>query len=261
MSAAIMAGSAPLSAKDLNQFIINGQSLSTGHQSWPVVSTENIPGNYMMGSEIWINAGTGYDHSGDWHINPLIGTMSRAFKEFDNNHRNGGAIAECPLLGAVNHMQLTFLKDKNQDILATSVGVSGAAIEELSKECTQRKNYGHFLESLRHAKEESTLSGYDAISCPAIFWMQGEFNYSVKDNHCGLNAGEDNCTDRKTYKSLLLRLKENMQNDIMTEYGQKEAPVWITYQTGGQICRLSATLYEGRSTLVVRCITSTPIFP
>ena len=140
-----MAGSAPLSAKDLNQFIINGQSLSTGHQSWPVVSTENIPGNYMMGSEIWINAGTGYDHSGDWHINPLIGTMSRAFKEFDNNHRNGGAIAECPLLGAVNHMQLTFLKDKNQDILATSVGVSGAAIEELSKECTQRKNYGHFL--------------------------------------------------------------------------------------------------------------------
>ncbi|MDE7495658.1 MAG: hypothetical protein K2M67_02290 [Muribaculaceae bacterium] len=237
MSAAIMAGSASLSAKDLNQFIINGQSLSTGHQSWPVVSTENIPGNYMMGSEIWINAGTGYDHSGDWHINPLIGTMSRAFKEFDNNHRNGGAIAECPLLGAVNHMQLTFLKDKNQDILATSVGVSGAAIEELSKECTQRKNYGHFLESLRHAKEESILSGYDAISCPAIFWMQGEFNYSVKDNHCGLNAGEDNCTDRKTYKSLLLRLKENMQNDIMTEYGQKEAPVWITYQTGGQYVR------------------------
>lgn len=236
---AMLALPSALTAKDIKQFIINGQSLSTGHQSWPVVSTQNIPGNFMMGGEIWINAGVGYNHGYDgnnsWAINPLVGTMSHAFKEFDNNSRNGGAIAECPLLGAVNHMQLTFMK--GQDLLATSVGVSGAAVEELSKECTQRNNYKHFSESLTHAVEESKKAGYDAISCPAIFWMQGEFNYDVKNGHCGLNAGEDNCTDTRTYKALMLKLKENMQQDIMAAYGQEKAPIWITYQTGGQYVR------------------------
>ena len=239
LAGAVLAMPATGTAKDIQQFIINGQSLSTGHQSWPVVSTENVPGNYMMGGEIWINAGTGYNHGYDgnhsWAINPLVGTMSHAFKEFDNNSRNGGAIAECPLLGAVNHMQLTFLK--GQDILATSVGVSGAAVEELSKECTQRNNYKHFMESLTHAVDETKIAGYDAITCPAIFWMQGEFNYDVKNGHCGLNAGEDNCTDRKTYKALMLKLKDNMQQDIMTSYGQTKAPVWITYQVGAQYVR------------------------
>ena len=246
VGAALLAGSWSLSAKELQQFIINGQSLSTGHQSWPVVSVENVPGNYMIGNEIWINAGVGYDHNyngkGDWVIRPLVGTMSGAFSEHDNNSRNGGAVAECPLLGAVNHMQLTFLTGKNQDILATSVGVSGAAVEELSKECTQRNYYGHFLESVKQAAQASRTAGYDAITCPAIFWMQGEFNYSVKDNHAGLNAGEDNCTDKKTYKALMIKLKENMQQDIMANYGQAKAPVWITYQTGGQYVRDRLTI-------------------
>ncbi len=239
LAGAVLSVPSVSSAKDIQQFIINGQSLSTGHQSWPVVSTENVPGNYMMGAEIWINGGTGYSHGYDgnhsWAINPLVGTMSHAFKEFDNNSRNGGAIAECPLLGAVNHMQLSFLK--GQDILATSVGVSGAAVEELSKECTQRDNYRHFRESLSHAVEEAGKAGYDAITCPAVFWMQGEFNYDVKNGHCGLNAGEDNCTDKKTYKALMLKLKENMQQDIKAAYGQEQAPVWITYQVGAQYVR------------------------
>ena len=50
-------------AKDIQHFIINGQSLSTGHQSYPVLSTENIPGNYMVGGEVWTNAGLNYHHN------------------------------------------------------------------------------------------------------------------------------------------------------------------------------------------------------
>lgn len=85
--------------------------------------------------------------------------------------------------------------------------------------------------------EEAGKAGYDAITCPAVFWMQGEFNYDVKNGHCGLNAGEDNCTDKKTYKALMLKLKENMQQDIKAAYGQEQAPVWITYQVGAQYVR------------------------
>ena len=37
--------------------IMNGQSLSTGHQSYPVLSTENVEGNYMIGNQVWIIPG------------------------------------------------------------------------------------------------------------------------------------------------------------------------------------------------------------
>ncbi|MCI6619340.1 MAG: hypothetical protein MSD82_10855 [Prevotella sp.] len=37
--------------------IIFGQSLSTGQQSWPPLTTENISGNYMIGNQVWINRG------------------------------------------------------------------------------------------------------------------------------------------------------------------------------------------------------------
>jgi sucrose-6-phosphate hydrolase SacC (GH32 family) len=43
-------------ATDLQHFIMYGQSLSTGHEAYPV-SISTIPGNYMIGEQIWINYG------------------------------------------------------------------------------------------------------------------------------------------------------------------------------------------------------------
>ena len=115
------------------QFIMNGQSLSTGHQSYPVISTEHFKGNYMLGNQVWIN----YGNTGELKFEPLVGTVSEAFaheKHFKS--RRAGTIAECPLLGAVNHLRLK--QPKMPRILATSVGVSGASVEELSKESETR---------------------------------------------------------------------------------------------------------------------------
>ena len=233
-------------AKDIQHFIINGQSLSTGHQSYPVLSTENIPGNYMVGGEVWTNAGLNYHHNywsgASWDLNPLIGTVSYACQGDQTKTRNAGCLAECPVVGAVNHMQLGWLN--GQDLIASSVGASGATIEELSKECTlnQRKNnYGSFEELIANTPAAIKAKGFDNVVCPAIFWMQGEFNYDIKidatTGACGLHPGENNCTDRKTYKQLLVTLKNNMQNDIKAAYGQTSTPVFITYQTGAQYVR------------------------
>ena len=43
--------------KIYQHFIIYGQSLSTGHQSYPALTTEPLSGNYMIGDQIWINQG------------------------------------------------------------------------------------------------------------------------------------------------------------------------------------------------------------
>ena len=52
--------------------IMNGQSLSTGHQSYPVLSTENVEGNYMIGNQIWINYGNARRST----FKPLVGNIA-----------------------------------------------------------------------------------------------------------------------------------------------------------------------------------------
>lgn len=66
--------------------------------------------------------------------------------------------------------------------------------------------------------------------------MQGEFNYDPNPEK-GLRANVPNTTDKQEYKRLLIQLKDNMQNDILKQYGQQEKPVFITYQTGAQYMR------------------------
>lgn len=200
-------------------FIMNGQSLSTGHQSYPVISTKNLKGNYMLGNQVWINYGNMLEE----RFEPLVGNISVAFRnEKFFKSRSAGTIAECPLLGAVNHIRL---KHPRMDkILATSVGVSGASVEELSKESETRTYYNDFRTSLELASNVAgSMNG--KMYCPVIFWMQGEFNYDPNPEK-GLRANVPNTTDKQEYKRLLIQLKDNMQNDILKQYGQQEKPVF-----------------------------------
>jgi hypothetical protein len=211
-------------------FIMNGQSLSTGHQSYPVISTEHFKGNYMLGNQVWIN----YGNTGELKFEPLVGTVSEAFaheKHFKS--RRAGTIAECPLLGAVNHLRLK--QPKMPRILATSVGVSGASVEELSKESETRTAYKEFVTSLQSVARIAAQTDAKII-CPAIFWMQGEFNYDPNPEK-GLRANVPNTTEKREYKKLLVNIKNNMQKDIQRQYGQTDKPVFITYQTGAQYMR------------------------
>jgi len=204
-------------------FIIYGQSLSTGHQSYPVISTENIPGNYMIGDQIWIN----YKNTNFSTFNPLIGTISNTFKTQSNHMtRAAGTVAECPLFGTVNHLQL---KQPGQIILASSCGTGGMSIEQLSKESQTTVLYSDFTKAITSAASIVKAAG-NSISCPAIFWMQGEWNYV--GNGTGLTTGSLPTPDKNAYKSLMLTLKNNMQTDVQTTYSQTDKPLFFCYQTG-----------------------------
>ncbi|MDP4238850.1 MAG: hypothetical protein Q8904_05190 [Bacteroidota bacterium] len=212
-------------AETYKHFIMYGQSLSTGHQSWPVISTENIVGNYMLGDQIWVN----YGNSNLTLFNPLIGTISNAFKNSsDIMNRSAGTIAECPLLGAVNHIQM---KQPGEKILATSAGTSGMSIEQLSKESQTQTLYKDYLNALKYSAAIARTTN-SSISCPAVFWMQGEWNYQGYGE--GLTAGSKPTADKSAYKALLLTLKNNMQADAQNKYGQEQKPLFITYECGAQ---------------------------
>ncbi|MGQ8336206.1 hypothetical protein ACUNWD_06610 [Sunxiuqinia sp. A32] len=211
--------------KKYTHLIMYGQSLSVGHQAYPVISIENIAGNYMIGNQIWIN----YDNDKSPVFNPLKGTIAVAFQKQKNiMNRSAGTIAECPLLGTVNHLQL---KQPGQLFLATSSGNSGKTIEQLSPESQTMNLYDEFRATIKMGSEIAHESN-STIYCPAVFWMQGEWNYLGFQD--GFTAGSKPTADKNEYKSLLIKLKNNMQNDIQKHYDQTEKPLFITYQVGAQ---------------------------
>ena len=169
-------------------FIIYGQSLSTGHQSYPSMSTASLEGNYMIGDQVWINLGnTIFDK-----FNPLKASL--AISDKNSAKTKNGGIAECPIVAAVNHLRLK-LNDPDVKYVATSTGTGGKTIEQLSKHCTNGYLYNDFKYAMFYgAKISRELNS--VISCPAIIWMQGEYNYT-SDSEKGLTPGVPNTTDIK----------------------------------------------------------------
>ena len=204
---------------DYQHFIMYGQSLSTGHEAYPV-STENVEGNYMLGNQIWIN----YGNQNPSELMPLVANYSMATTE----------LSEAPLHGAVNHIRLK-QKEQNPNLenrfIATSAGTSGMPIEDLSKESQVSSLYSDYQIALKYGKRIATQSN-STITCPAIFWLQGEWNYQGHGN--GLTYGSKPTADKDEYKELMVKLKNNMQNEVQERYLQAEKPIFYTYQVGAQ---------------------------
>jgi hypothetical protein len=212
-------------SQEYQHLIIYGQSLSTAHQSWPPLSTTNVANNFMIGDQVWIN----YGNKDFTKLNPLVANVAAAAVNTPKK-RSTMIYAENPLVGATNHIQLK--TNGKYKFIATSCGNGGLSIEQLSKESFKPIYYGNFTNTIKYA---SALSS--GIHCPVIFWMQGEYNYTTPKGCTGLTAESTPTTDKNTYKSLLLKLKNNMQNDISSTYKQKDKPLFITYQVGGQYSR------------------------
>jgi autotransporter-associated beta strand protein len=223
--------------KAFQHFIIYGQSLSVGYQSYPSLSVDNVPGNYMIGSQVWSN-NRNTDLS---HFQPLVSNLIANDVNLALSRIYGRG--ECSITSMVNHLQKRI--NNSENYVATSCGTGGKTIEELSKECevkitTAASNnysdttfYTDFSTAINSALACSKITN-SPISCPAIVWMQGEFNYSAPERSSGLTVGSRPTTEKDPYKSLLVTLKNNMQADVISKYNQTQKPLFITYQTGAQ---------------------------
>ncbi len=215
--------------KVYQHFIIYGQSLSTGHQSYPALTTGSVHGNYMIGEQVWINQG----NRNFTILNPLKSALALTEKKSPLS-KNGG-IAECPIVAAVNHLRLK-IKDASVNYIATSTGVGGKTIEQLSKHCRNKNLYQEGFLKAAFAAPQITVKERASVTCPLIIWMQGEYNYWA-DTTRGLMPSIPNTTKKDEYKALLLKLKEDMQNDVVSIYDQKHKPLFMTYQVGAQYTR------------------------
>ena len=204
--------------------IIYGQSLSTGQQSWPPLSTTAVPNNYMIGNQVWTN----YGNTSTTTLHPLISTLALDGAVTQPKTISSQMACECPIVSAANHIQL---KTNGKKYIASSCGWGGKTVEQLSKEYYNPACYADFTNAITYAYNITK-----SVHCPALFWMQGEYNYNVTpislSSADGLVNGGSATGNKALYKSYLLTLKNNMQNDIMTKYGQADKPIMITYQVG-----------------------------
>ena len=215
--------------KIYQHFIIYGQSLSTGHQSYPALTTESLSGNYMIGDQIWINQG----NRNSAILNPLKSSLALTEKRSPLS-RNGG-IAECPIVAAVNHLRLK-INDPSVNYIATSTGVGGKTIDQLSKHCRNKNIYQEGFLKAAFAAPQIAAKENATVTCPLVIWMQGEYNYWA-DTTRGLLPHIPNVVGKDEYKTLMLRLKNDMQNDVVSIYNQHSKPLFITYQVGAQYTR------------------------
>lgn len=212
---------APLENTDYIQVILYGQSLSQGWECPRAITTTSVSGNYMVGNNVLMNY-----NNGAKILNPLIATK----------WANGG---EQPIVSCVNAFSKMYRDSINPDqkFIGMTCGEGGKTIELLSKECTNATYSSGYYTSTFLKILDNTLAAVNGktVSCPAIIYMQGEdnCNNSAWYTGKGLTTGSNGTIDKNVYKALLLKLKNNMQADIMQKYGQQQKPLFFIYQTSG----------------------------
>lgn len=179
---------------DYNHIITYGQSFSEGGGG--VGKYDIIQGNYMIGNSVQI--------SGKSNRSQLNGLTSNS---------NGAIATQC-----TNAFSLMWRKYRNPsaNFVASAGGHGGSTLAEISKGTTY---YTDFLAEIQALKDIATAENKTA-GCIAILFIQGE------------SGGGTGYSTKDSYKYLMDKLKNDMQDDIMTIYGQDSKPIFITYQTG-----------------------------
>ncbi|WP_369606293.1 hypothetical protein [Serratia marcescens] len=227
----------PITAK-YNHFIMYSQSLGTGFEGWPALSTaaNSRYGNLMYGGSTRPNSHSNpsFTPINNSNLNPLIAVVSDSTGANLLTPTQVAALApgsgnegESPLVGCVNFMRDLFLdyhgldSDNSRLFVASDTGVAGRTIEALSKGASPEL-YQRPLQAMQQVQAIAAAAGA-SYAVPAIFFMQGEWNYT---------SAYGGTTDKNTYKALLKTLKQNLCADAMAISGQTKPPAFIIYQTG-----------------------------
>lgn len=211
---------------DFSHIICYGQSLSNGSDS-KYVKDDAIDGNCVLGTI----------DSPSTELNALV--------------LNSGQ--QHPIISTINSLS-TLMREhisKSTKYIAGSYGAGGQSIAQLMSTSRQTEiksedgytydistsgRYNIFLNALTYGKT-MTDTKEETISCPAIIFLQGERDYYSDEElttQSGSTVNAYACGGNKEkYKLYMKRLKEDMQNAVMSTYGQATPPLFFIYQVSG----------------------------
>ena len=237
-----------------NHILTFGQSLAAANETWPALSKAPFGGSLMYGDSPRPN--------GRYVANftPLNGPALKPLKAVVQSEDGSALLSDAqvsalapgagnegegPDVALTNFARKQFLQhhglaaDPSRLFVASSCGVSGRTIEQLSKGADP-EYYLRLVQAAQGVKSIANSEG--ATYCiPAIVWMQGEFNY-VSDR------GGD--TSKAGYKAKLLAQSEIWKTEIVKGIANQDAPpAIITYQTGASFTRDDNDLSIGMAQL------------
>ena len=254
LTAEIMNRPNPLSqppSSRYNHFITYGQSLASAAEGWPALSTEPGYDNLMLGDAARSASYSGptFKPVGEAAFRPLKAVVQRKadakviledqqVAELEKQAQEEGESVE---VGALNMARRLYLNkqglesDPEHLFIASNSSTSGRSIAQLSK-TGGTDEYRRVLQAVEQAK--ALADAEDAsYSIAAIFWLQGEFDYSHTNG--GVN-------DKQRYKTLLRQLREDLYADVATGIaGQTQMPVFLSYQTDAKSSVKDGTLGIG----------------
>ena len=182
---------------DYNHIIVYGQSYAQGGGS--VANISNVDNTYCLG-------------------NTCSANTNKSTAELQVLGNAGGQIA----IQCTKSLAMLYNRGRKDKVsfISTNGGASGQQIENISKGSSYYTNLVNEMTRIKQLADAESKS----VGCVAIIFIQGESNYIS-------NSGD--YTDVKSeYKYLINKLKEDIQNDAISIYGQNSKPLFVTYQTG-----------------------------
>lgn len=253
-------------------FAVYGQSLSDGWETWPALSrASRYASNVMVGGSVRPITDDGpFDPvGGNAAFQPMVAVVQEAAQggllsdaQVASLQRGDPARGETPIEGALNfakrlhNQRAGLLDDADRCFVATSSGVGGRTIEQLTKGASPDL-WRRLVTAVQLARDQAVGAG-KSYGIGAFIWIQGEWNY-------GPGAGGD--TSKAGYKAKLAQLWQDFRADCVTGIaGQNTAPALIMYQTGAGYTRDDNDLSIGMAQWEFcrensGCYLATPVYP
>ncbi len=234
----------------INHVIAYGQSLSSGWDGWPALSTRKRHDSLMLGRSVRpvSEDGPNWTPVGEAAFHPLVATVQdrgtgRLLSPLETASlpREASVLGETVLEAAVAEWRgrMRALLTPRR-ILASSAGVGGRTLEALSKGA--RPELFNRLRDCGRLARDLAAGDYGIA---ALLMLQGEHNGR------GVDGGT---ADRAGYKALFLRFLDDFDADVVRGVaGQALGPAVFTYQTGGVFADDGMGVAQAQLELALEC--------
>jgi hypothetical protein len=231
-----------------NHLIVYGQSLAVGEEGWPALSKTPRYGNLMLGDSVrpaWGGTAGWLPVGGANVLKPLVATVQKNDQILTDAEVAALPVGDWAYGESVCEGLANFAKRLHNDhviqandddrlFVTTNNGSSGRTIEQLSKGANPEL-YLRLTQAVAAIKGIADGEGA-SYGVTGVVFMQGEWNYTTA--HGGT-------TDRETYKSLLSKLRDDINADVAAITGQARPPAFLLYQTGAGYTRDDVLLSIG----------------
>ena len=208
----------------INHVLAYGQSLSSGWDGWPALTTTPEPGVLMLGGCVrpMDEAVPGWRPVGDAVLRPLVARLQRPGigHLLDEAGPQGGAMGETVLETALREFRRRAGLDAAQRLLGSSCGVGAQTIAALSHGAAPNL-FGRMEACATLARQVAD----EQYRVAALLFLQGEHDSR------GFADGE---AGREAYLARLLRLHDDFQARVVAGIARQDAPAaMFIHQTGG----------------------------